>query len=344
MIDDASTHFIDDVLHGGNSSYPYTGVTYKGNALSDTQEANMQYLGDDPAKYSADLYKAEDDGEQKLNKTNEMYPLIDFTKRIANTTDLSSIVNVQHTLTHMAFNFLSGSWDGFWYQASNYYLNQDLKDNTWQVITYDFDETFGSNLENQSLIDCTYQDFRKPNAQKRPLQDTLVAQNASTLEDILKTVIKRFFKPSVIEPRLKAWQNMLREDIAWDRAIPAMSKGTARQWTEADFETNLFNTTKSVPGVLQWVQTRSAATAKQLNFDDKDDLPALGPYTGGTYGDGAVGADGVSPAGNSNNNNGSGSGNGSSSSDTSGSSRTILSSTSTVVLLSFVSAVLSWAF
>lgn len=25
MIDDASTHFIDDVLHAGNYSYPYTG-------------------------------------------------------------------------------------------------------------------------------------------------------------------------------------------------------------------------------------------------------------------------------------------------------------------------------
>ncbi|KAI9498497.1 coth protein-domain-containing protein [Zychaea mexicana] len=318
MIDDASTHFIDNVLHAGNYSYPYTGPTYKGNALSDTEEANLAYVGDDPELYSKYIYDPKDDGELKLNKSNEMEPIIGLTKRIASNESVDTIVDPKHTLIHMAFNFLTGSWDGFWYQASNYYINQNIQSNKWTVISYDFDETFGNGAET-SMMTIPYTEFKKPGGNvTRPLQDALIQGYAADFEQILTTVVKRFFKPSVIQPILEAWEQMLLEDITWDRSIPGHSaRNKTEGFTVQDFIVNMNSAQRDTIGVLEWVRGRSAAVCQQLNINDTDvGLPVLGHYTGGTYGDGAViysghpnangNSDGTTPSGDSSDNDTSG--------------------------------------
>ncbi|KAI9316798.1 coth protein-domain-containing protein [Dichotomocladium elegans] len=294
MIDDASTHFIDNVLHGGNWQYQYTGPTYKGNAMSTEQEGNLQYLGDDATLYSNDLYKLQDKGEDKaLQKNNSLGPIIQFMRDLSMVNpasaqdgpgDFGKLIDPQHTLIHLAFNFLSGSWDGFWYQASNYYLNQDLQSHQWTLITYDFDETFGNNVPVPSLMTVPYTSFSRANA-SRPLVDKLLQSPhwKAQFENTLKTIVKRFFKPSIMQPRLEAWKAMLHEDMVWDRSLPPRSPGQTSNWTIADFETNLNSTAQGQIGILEWITARSAAVCQQLSFQDNDDLPPLPAYTQGRY-------------------------------------------------------------
>lgn len=337
MIDDASTHFIDNVLRAGDWNNPATGPTYKGNALSPQQEGNLAYLGDDPTRYSTDLYSLEDKGENKTLAKDELTPLIGFMKSLSQTQNISTLLDPQHTMIHMAFSFLSGSWDGFWYQASNYYLNQDLQTQKWTLITYDFDETLGNDLPDNTLMTVPYQQYGRPNS-TRPVVEKILAQYSHEFEDILKTIIKRFFKPSVIGPRLEAWKNMLSEDIAWDLSLEPHSPGERTNWTVSDFQTNLFNTTKSAVGILEWVQRRSAAVCQQLNFEDNDDLPPLGPYTQGKYMD-ASGNISDKATNNANGNANSGSGNSANGQTSSASSTTSLPSFRThslALLLSFI--------
>ncbi|KAI8889231.1 coth-domain-containing protein [Backusella circina FSU 941] len=296
LMDDDSTHFIDNVLHGGEWGSKNTGPTYKGNALSDTQEGNLVYVGDDPANYPTDMYKLSDKGgDDTIFKNNSQSRLIEFIKTLSQinpneATDgehpgaIANLVDPQNTLIHMAMNFLIGSWDGFWYQASNYYLNQDLGTKKWTLITYDFDETFGNNLEVPGMNTVTYQNYSRPGSQ-RPLV-TVFLNNTyyrAMFEDILKTLVKRFFKPSVVEPRLKAWVEMLSEDIAWTRSLSGKSSGTITQFTLEQFKETMTGLEVSNPSIQQWVSNRCSSLQSQLNFNDKDDLPALGPYTGGTH-------------------------------------------------------------
>ncbi|KAI8377397.1 coth protein-domain-containing protein [Radiomyces spectabilis] len=323
MADDATTHFIDAALHGGNFSYPYTGPTYKGNAMSDKEEGNMMYLGPDQKNYKEDVYKLEDDGEVKLAKNETYLPLISFLQRLDsidptqatdanNQGNLSSLLNPQHLMIHMAMNFLGGSWDGFWYQASNYYLNEDLQSKQWTLISYDFDETMGVG-DDKGLSKVAYQNYTKPNA-KRPLIDKILKSPyyTSQFEDVLKTIIKRFFNPRVLNPRLQAWTEMLREDIAWDRSLESLSPGEKPKWTLDDFVTNMNTTIKEgTIGLAEWVKVRSQATCQQLNFNDTDDLPPVGPYTGGRHMNGNDQGDGNSGnQGNGNADNVNGNGNG----------------------------------
>ncbi|KAG0169591.1 hypothetical protein DFQ29_009632 [Apophysomyces sp. BC1021] len=310
MIDTSSTHFIDAVLHGGNAD-AHTGPMYKGNALSDTEEANLVYLGDDPKLYTKDVYKLEDKGTDKaLQKNDSLGPLIQFTRLLqsidpSQATDaqhqgnLSTLIDPQHTLLHLAMNFLSGSWDGLWFQASNYYLTQDnTQTNHWTVVTYDFDETFGIDPESKPLLNISYQNFGKPNA-KRPLVDALLRSPywQSQFEQVLKTLIKRFFKPSAIEPRLQAWKAMLQQDISWDRSLQPRSPGTKTTWTESDFEKNMDSALNNdAMGLMEWIKARSAATCQQLQINDNDDLPALGPYSGGNHWNQGAENNGANPA------------------------------------------------
>lgn len=282
--------------------------------MSPEVEGNLVYVGDDATKYSADIYKLADEGEDKTisKKNNSQAGIIDFTKRLSQinakeATDAQhpgSIVNLidpQHTLIHMAINFLIGSWDGFWYQASNYYLNHDLGTNKWTLITYDFDETYGNGIEDAAMNTVSYQNYSRPGAQ-RPLVEVFLNSTYydSMFQDTVKTIVKRFFKPSVVDPILQAWSQMLKEDIAWTRSIAGRSPGAATTFTVKDFEDGLLGN-GTVISISQWVSKRASSVATQLNFKDTDDLPALPAYTAGTHLDAngnVVNADGSTVAGN----------------------------------------------
>ncbi|KAI8981416.1 coth protein-domain-containing protein [Pilobolus umbonatus] len=297
MTDDISTTLVNNILHGGNWKYPNTGVTYKGNALSPEQEGNLVYLGEDPALYPDFLYKLSDTGEDKTvsKKNNTQVRIIELIKRIsevnpADATDdqnlgsISKIFEPRHTLVHTAMSFLIGSWDGFWYQASNYYLIEDMATKIWTLVTYDFDESYGGGLEDWAMATVAYTNYSRPGS-KRPMVEAFL-QNPyydGVFQDILKTLVKRFFKPSVIKPRLDAWNEMLKEDIAWSRAIPGKSTGITTSYTVADLTSGLIGGNEGILSINDWITKRAAALTTQLNFSDVDDLPALPAYTDASF-------------------------------------------------------------
>jgi hypothetical protein len=291
MIDDATTNFMNAALHGGNQKYQYTGPTYKGNAMTPEFEGNLVYKDNLQESYNDTIYKLEDAGNLKktLNKTDEKTPLIEFIRELSlidptqaadatNKGSLEKLIDPQHTIIHMAMNFLSGSWDGFWHQASNYYLNKDTSSNQWTLISYDFDETFGLGAP-RYMATTPYGNFSRPTSQ-RPLVDAILKSPyyKAEFEKAIQTIVKRFFKQSVIKPRLDVWTQMLKEDVAWDLSLEPKSPGIKPQWTLWNFENNMLATDGESMGVAEWIDARSLAVQQQLNFNDVDDLPPLGPY------------------------------------------------------------------
>ncbi|KAI7900821.1 coth protein-domain-containing protein [Cokeromyces recurvatus] len=291
MIDDATKNFINNILRGGNLDYQYTGPTYKGNAMNEQLEGNLVYKDDLQESYNDTIYKLEDAGNMKktLNKTNEKTPLIEFIKELNsidptkatdadNRGNIENLLDPQHTMIHMAINFLIGSWDGFWHQASNYYLTKETSSEKWTLISYDFDETFGLGAP-RYMATTPYTNFSRPNSQ-RPLIDVFLKSPyyKGEFEKTLQTIVKRFFKPSVINPRLAAWKQMLQEDVEWDMSIEDKSEGIRPQWTIWNFANNMNTTDGESMGVSEWVQIRSLAVQEQLNFTDIDDVTPLEAY------------------------------------------------------------------
>lgn len=292
MIDDSTTNFINIAMRGGNQKYQYTGPTYKGNAMTPQEEGNLAYIDDNAASYSEAIYKLEDEGNLKktMTKATEMDPLIKFMKDLAtvnptaatdenNKGNIEKIVNPQHTMIHLALSYLTGSWDGVWHQASNYYVTQETNENLWNLISYDFDETFGTGAP-RWMATTPYSNFSRPDS-KRPLVDAFIKSPyyAAEFEKVLQTLVKRYFKPSVMTPRLQAMANMLREDVEWDLSIEPKSPGMKTQWTLWNFDNNMLQTDGESMGVAEWVEARSKSLQQLYNFTEEDDLPVLGPYT-----------------------------------------------------------------
>ncbi|KAI8087712.1 coth protein-domain-containing protein [Gilbertella persicaria] len=261
MIDDSTTNFINNALRGGNQNYEHTGPTYKGNALNPQFEGNLVYKDDLQESYNDTVYKLEDEGNMKkeTNNTNEKTPLIEFIKEL-------SLINPAQT---------TDAND----KASNYYLTKETSSNQWVLITYDFDETFGLGAP-RYMATTPYANFSRPDSQ-RPLVNAFIASPyyKAEFEKVIQTLVKRFFKASAITSRIEAWRQMLREDVDWDLSLEPKSVGIKPQWTLWNFENNMNNTDGESMGIIEWINTRSVAVQQQLNFNDVDDLPVLGPYT-----------------------------------------------------------------
>lgn len=284
MIDDSFKDFTENFINGGNSTTA-TGATYKGNAMDEKNEANLVYKGNNSESYNwNDVYILEDKGRDN-NVTEDAYsaPLIDFMERLNKTIvgsdaqtpgTITDLIDSNHTMIHTAMSFLSGSWDGFWYQASNFYLTENLDTKKWYLITYDFDETFGNGLEKPELLTVPYQNYSRPNSQ-RPLVDIFIKSPyyEPQFQEILKTLVKTFFNPRVIKPRLDAWTAMLKEDIEWDYALPYRSPGEKRDFNAEDFSKNMYSTVGGRIGLLEWISNRTEAVSQQLNFNINDDAP-----------------------------------------------------------------------
>ncbi|KAI9284441.1 coth protein-domain-containing protein [Umbelopsis sp. AD052] len=287
MMDDGSSHFFEAELFNGDND----DKTPLGNAIGETVQGNLVYLGNDSTKYSADAYTVADYGNVKAaSKAAPLAPLMDFCQKLnafdpSTATDaqhpgnITDLINPQHTLIHLAMNFLGGSWDGLWYAASNYYLTQNSDAQNWTIITYDFDETFGNGAA-ANLVNVSYENY-VPTNEVRPIATQFLTSPyyKTMFESTLKTILKRFFKPSILNPRLEAQMNMLKEDIAWDRSLTKKSPGTDNHFTLDQFLTNVKSTSGGMLGLEEWVTQRSAATCQQLNITDTDDLPPLPPPT-----------------------------------------------------------------
>lgn len=293
MTDDSFTGFTDNFYNGG-SKMKSTGMTIKGNAMSDTQEANLVYKGPSNQSYDfSDVYILEDEGrDPTITKDSYSAPLINFMYRLNHTTmgsddqtpgNITDLMDsADHTMIQIAMSFLSGSWDGFWYQASNYFLTENTDTQKWYLMSNDFDETFGNDLENMALMTAPYTNYSRPGSQ-RPLVNMFVKSPyyEPRFQDILKTIVKRFFNPRVVKPHLDAWMEMLKEDVAWDRSLAFRSPGQKIQFTAGDLN-NIYSTVStssgSTIGLLEWVSNRTTSLCQQLNFTDTDDLPALPDY------------------------------------------------------------------
>jgi spore coat protein H len=121
----------------------------KGNLYKCLADANLTYLGTDVNAYSRvvgnkPLY------ELKTNeKANDYSGLIELLDILNNTPDheleikLEKRFNVENFLKCMAVEVLLGHWDGMLGNKNNFYLYDNPLTGKFELIPYDFDNTFG---------------------------------------------------------------------------------------------------------------------------------------------------------------------------------------------------------
>ncbi|MBN2615644.1 MAG: CotH kinase family protein [Bacteroidales bacterium] len=150
-----------------------------GNLYKCLYPANLKYLGSDP-----DLYKLESEGrpvyELKTNEESGDYSdLAHFADVLNNTSDaqlpgaLDSVFNVYDYLKIIAFDVLSGDWDGYIYNQNNFYLYHNLTTGKFEYIPYDMDNTYGIDWFNVDWGTRNLYNWQQGNGD-RPLYEKLM--------------------------------------------------------------------------------------------------------------------------------------------------------------------------
>jgi len=186
-----------------------------GNLYKCLYPADLKYLGNNP-----DYYKKEFYGKRiydlKTNKEEDDYSDLEWFVRVLNTKkadefrcELEKIFNVDAYLRIMAFDILTGNWDGYIFDSNNYYLYHNTATNKIEYIPYDLDNTFGIDWFN---IDWSKRNIYKwENSSPHPLFTNILKQPIyrSKFTSIMKEIIDSIYVNGKLNLYLDGKKNLI---------------------------------------------------------------------------------------------------------------------------------------
>ncbi|OUM56108.1 carbohydrate-binding module family 18 protein [Piromyces sp. E2] len=250
LVDSVNDKWIAPIIHGDDNAR--VGTSYKTYAGAD-----LKYLGDAAKPYKrTGAYEVDKaDASDTEAKGNDFYRLIHFSKTFK-------------------------QWD----DNGNFALYYNPEQNKYQIIPYDFDGTFLSNLDSD----------RFSKNYKKDVNDCITwANNAridkdtyfiSTLfkhtlikdryNEIMRDTVNKLFNVNSISPLIDSLSTLIEEDIAWnfglidklDSSIP----GYVNHFTLQNFKdnTNYKNTTTTT--ITKKTTTTSKKATSTIKISDSD--------------------------------------------------------------------------
>ncbi|KAG0048814.1 hypothetical protein BGZ83_006276 [Gryganskiella cystojenkinii] len=288
MVDDIDKHFLRYNIHHDKdkdkSEDTELGALYQMAAPLIPLEADLQYNGTLGENYPPSVYKNEvlgnnPEGAPLTRLIEFMKTLHDFDpKNPAALEFWNRYLDLDEFLLCMAVEFLGGSWDGYWWDGSNYlmYLNPTLagcaegdRKGKWQWIPTDFDSTFGDG--DPTAVLTPYQTYANMTQRDHPLVSKLILGNRdinARFEAILMHVVNGVFKPEALFGRVDAYEQFLAKDAEWDLTIDRskITQGKYLWYTIKDFHTSLHASVRGIRiGIKPWIERRAREVPVQMN-------------------------------------------------------------------------------
>ncbi|KAF9103713.1 hypothetical protein BGX27_010406, partial [Mortierella sp. AM989] len=282
MVDEIDVSFLRETMHHGDSQPSTLGSFYQMASPKIDIQADLQYIGSSPADYPEEVYTNINLGSNPPDAPMTqllrfMKDLEDYDSREPNgTVYWKNRLDLEGFLRNMALEFLGGSWDGYWWVGSNYFLyfNPTLADSTsvdegkWQWIPTDFDSTFGNGRPTD--VQTTYQEYA-PRLVKHdhPLVTKLILENNdinTRFEQMLLEIVRGVFNPAAIFPRIDMYEKMIAMDVEWDRSIDrSQVEGKDLQYTIKDFHDSIVTEVTGVNiGIKPWIEQRAKNIPNQV--------------------------------------------------------------------------------
>ncbi|KAG1169896.1 hypothetical protein G6F70_008076 [Rhizopus microsporus] len=126
----------------------------------------------------------------------------------------------------MALEILNAYFDGYIYNANNYYIYPDPSSNKYIYIPSDLDLTFNvPSSGDQSILSGNYSNFT--HIYDRPLTNKMlqVPEFKQQFEEMLINVTKQLMNPTATNDHINSLADMLQEDVAWDAVVPRLGTG-----------------------------------------------------------------------------------------------------------------------
>ncbi|KAF9436986.1 hypothetical protein BGZ76_002341 [Entomortierella beljakovae] len=277
MVEDIETPFLQGTFHDGKLKPKELGSLYQMGSHVIGQEATLQYAGPLTANYNAEIYSNKNLGAN--TKDEPMAQLISFFKTLQDYDPTlpggikfwNSRLDLDGFLRSMAMEYLAGAWDAYWWKGNNYFMYFNPTEARWQFIPTDFDSTFSDG--NLADVLTTYKKFAARRLARKgkdhPLITKLIYKNKeinARFEAILGQFVKKTFNPTVLEPRINAYEKMIQDEVQWDYALDrSKNPGKTFGFTITDFHKSITGPVKNVnQGIKPWIKARAKDTPPQL--------------------------------------------------------------------------------
>ncbi|CAO3678535.1 hypothetical protein G6F70_004770 [Rhizopus microsporus] len=220
---------------------PWTANVFA-NGNKDYKSGNL-YQGAGPGNNTGGLVyvsnlTAYGDGQYKTKAGNkeDYAPLQELSKFIADVPvsgpDAVAIwkskLDMDSVIRAMALEILNGYYDGYIYNANNYYVYQDPSSSKYIYIPSDLDLTLGSATGDiKPFITGNYSTY--PEIYNRPLSNKMlqVPEFKQQFEETLINVTKLLVNPVATNDFINSVVEMIQEDVAWDAQVPRVGRAFA---------------------------------------------------------------------------------------------------------------------
>jgi len=251
-----------------------------GNLWKCLHPADLQWLGSDPNIYKnlevngRPVYELKTNEElDDFSKLVRLIDLINNTPSNVLADSIESFLNIPDVLKYFAMNILLGSWDDYWSLMNNYYLYHDPTKDIFQLIPYDYDNTYGIDWFNINWSIADPYNFPKVGAGYRPLAERLM-DNVQYRN--LYTHFLEFYSANVYD--LNLWRD--RIDDLRQMITPYALADTFRTLDYGFNSGDFFNSYSETGyqnqhvkfGLKQFVNLRNSSLPSQLNYLSADPI------------------------------------------------------------------------
>ncbi len=186
--------------------------------------------------------------------------------------ELEKVFNVDAYLKTLAFDILSGNWDGGAYNKNNFYLYHNPVTDKFEYIPYDLDNTLGIDWLSVGWVTRNIYNW-SPNGEPRPLYQRLLAVPAyrERFSYYMKGYLQTVFKTDLLFPYLDSLKALIAPAIQSDPYYP-LDDG----FDFTDFENGWLTDLpyfQTPAGVKPFIQGRRSSALQQVN--DVDIAPNL---------------------------------------------------------------------
>lgn len=246
-----------------------------GNLYKCLWPADLNYISSNPNdyKFTSGNRRAYD---LKTNVgENDYSDLAEFIDILNNTSiddlpcELDRVLNVDNMIRAIAFDILSGNWDGPLYNKNNFYLYKNPQSGKFEYIPYDLDNTLGIDWLNRDWGTRNIYDWGK-HGEKRPLFYNLLAPPAhrDRLSYYLDKFIETYFNEIDLFPLIDEKRSMISADVEQDPFSP-MDYGFSYQ-DFLDSYTKALDASHVAYGLKPFITTRKNTALGQLEMVDID--------------------------------------------------------------------------
>lgn len=186
-----------------------------GNLYKCYWSSNLMFISNNPNDYKFTDGNGRRIYELKSNESVDDYSdLANFINILNNTSvddfpvNLEPVFNVNLYLKTLAFEVLTGHWDGYAFNQNNYYLYHNPTTDRFEYLPYDMDNTFGIDWFN---IDWTERNIYTWAENDRPLANKLLQNDEyrTRFSFYVNLIIQTSFETSLIYPRIDDLKNMI---------------------------------------------------------------------------------------------------------------------------------------